>query len=178
PNAHAADACDYKNGILDSVSADTTSSNGAANFRKIFDNDVNSYATVGNQDNHNIIILDDVVNIESFCIKAPYNSNDSIIVRFYNAESKVLGQVPLRLTGDFVKYDLAAVGVKKINFKHDNYTVQIAEFEMFQGKPLKDVTDVKISSSFNQLKVSWQNEKDVESVNVYLDDVLYKNVKG
>nr|WP_011154341.1 hypothetical protein [Lysinibacillus sphaericus]AAP86225.1 LP1G.08 [Lysinibacillus sphaericus] len=65
PNAHAADACDYKNGILDSVSADTTSSNGAANFRKIFDNDVNSYATVGNQDNHNIIILDDVVNIEA-----------------------------------------------------------------------------------------------------------------
>lgn len=178
PNAHAADACDYKNGILDSVSADTTSSNGAANFRKIFDNDVNSYATVGNQDNHNIIILDDVVNIESFCIKAPYNSNDSIIVRFYNAESKMLGQVPLRLTGDFVKYDLAAVGVKKINFKHDNYTVQIAEFEMFQGKPLKDVTDVKISSSFNQLKVSWQNEKEVESVNVYLNDVLYKNVKS
>lgn len=178
PTAYAADACDYKNGILDSVSADTTSSNGAANFRKIFDNDVNSYATVGNQDNHNIIILDDVVNIESFCIKAPYNSNDAIIVRFYNAENKMLGQVPLRLTGDFVKYDLSAVGVKKINFKHDNYTVQIAEFEMFKGKPLKDVTDVKISSSFNQLKVTWQNEKEVESVNVYLDDVLYKNVKG
>jgi len=179
PDAYAAaDSCDYKNGILDSVSADTTSSNGAANFRKIFDNDVNTYAVIGNQENHNIIILDDVVNIESFCIKAPYYSNDAIIVRFYNAENKMLGQVPLRLTGDFVKYDLAAVGVKKINFKHDNYTVQIAEFEMFQGEPLKDVTDVKISSSFNQLKVSWQSEKDVESVNVYLDDVLYKNVKG
>ncbi len=176
--AYAADACDYRNGVLDSVPADTTSSNGAANFRKIFDNDVNTYATIGNQEDHNIIILDDVVNIESFCIKAPYNSNDSLTVRFYNAENKMLGQVPLRLTGDFVKYDLSAVGVKKINFKHINYTVQIAEFEMFQGKPLKDVTDVKISSSFNQLKVSWQSEKDVESVNVYLDDVLYKNVTG
>ncbi|MEA0565502.1 fibronectin type III domain-containing protein, partial [Lysinibacillus irui] len=176
--AYAVDACDYRNGVLDNVSADTTSSNGAANFRKIFDNDENSYAAIGNQENHNIIILDDVVNIESFCIKAPYNSNDAIIVRFYNAENKMLGQMPLRLTGNFVKYDLSAVGVKKINFKHDNYSVQIAEFEMFQGKPLKDVTDVKISSSFNQLKVSWQNEKDVESVNVYLDDVLYQNVKG
>ncbi len=39
-------------------------------------------------------------------------------------------------------------------------------------------SDGKISSSFNQLKVSWQSEKDVESVNVYLDDVLYKNVTG
>lgn len=176
--AYAVDACDYRNGILDSVNADTTSSNGASNFRKIFDNDLNSYAEIGNQYDHNIIILDDVVNIESFCIKAPSDRGDAIIVRFYNAEGKSLGQTSLRTTGNFVKYNISAAGVKKINFKHEDYSVKISEFEMFQGAPLKDVTDVKISSSFNQLKVTWQNEKEVESVNVYLDDVLYKNVKG
>ncbi|MGF0472476.1 hypothetical protein ACQQ6W_23375 [Lysinibacillus fusiformis] len=174
--AYAADACDYKNGILDSVPADTTSSNGAANFRKIFDNDVNTYATIGNQDNHNIIILDDVVNIESFCLKAQASS--SVDVRFYDAKDKLLQSRTVRTNGEFMQIDVSAAGVKKINFKHNYYSMNIYEFEMFQGEPLKDVTDVKISSSFNQLKVNWQTEKEVESVNVYLDDVLYKNVKG
>jgi len=176
PTAYAADACDYKNGILDTVQADTTSANGAEKFRKVFDNDPDTYAEVGNAYNNNIIILDDVVNIESFCVKA--QSTYSLNVSFYDAKGKLLGSRFFTANGQFMQFDFTAIGVKKINFKLDHYSMKIHEFEMFQGNPPKDVTDVKISSSFNQLKVTWQAEKEVESVNVYLDDVLYKNVKG
>ncbi|MBG9689331.1 hypothetical protein ABD91_00010, partial [Lysinibacillus sphaericus] len=130
----------------------------------------------GNAYNNNIIILDDVVNIESFCVKA--QSTYSLNISFYDAKGKLLGSRFFTANGQFMQFDFTAIGVKKINFKLDHYSMKIHEFEMFQGEPPKDVTDVKISSSFNQLKVNWQTEKEVESVNVYLDDVLYKNVKG